>query len=123
MISVVSLISSKTRKNGITGISTDPVKNTGESAQRANEQGHNQGMKFSQVLTIRKGTKIGSYIVKGPGESRGESALVYLIRNNAGGKPNQKRIRESEWKAAVQHLKAHGSFRPRLIPKNDARCC
>ncbi len=67
-------------------------------------------MSFSQVLAIPKGTKIKSYIVKGPGESRGEPALVYLIQNKKGGKPNEKRIRESEWNAALQYIKTYGEF-------------
>ncbi len=67
-------------------------------------------MTFSKVLAIPKGTKIGSYIVKGPGTSRGEPALVYLIRNKKGGKSNEKRIRQSEWKAAHLYLRAHSSF-------------
>jgi len=67
-------------------------------------------MKFEQVLSIPKGTKIGSHVVKGPGKSRGEPAIVYLIRSKKGGKPNEKRIRQSEWNAALQYIKAHGKF-------------
>lgn len=67
-------------------------------------------MKFSQVLAIPKGTKIKSFVVKGPGKSRGEPALVYLIRNKKGGKASEKRIRQSEWDAALQYIKAHGEF-------------
>jgi hypothetical protein len=68
-------------------------------------------MTFQQVLAIPQGTKIGSsFTVKGPGTSRGEPALVYVIPNNRGGKPSLKRIRESEWKLAYRHLKKHGTF-------------
>lgn len=67
-------------------------------------------MTFSKVLAIPKGTKIGPYIVKGRGTSRAAPALVYLIRNRKGGRPNEKRIGQSEWNAAVRYLDRHGTF-------------
>lgn len=68
-------------------------------------------MKFEQVLAIPRGTKIGpNFVVKGPGRSRGEPALVYSIPNKRGGKPYLKRIRATEWTAAYRHLTRHGTF-------------
>ena len=48
--------------------------------------------------------------MKGPGTSRGEPALVYVIPNKRGGKPSLKRIRKSEWTSAYRHLIKHGTF-------------
>lgn len=68
-------------------------------------------MNFTKVLAIPKGTKIGTtYTVNGPGRSRGEAALVYLIPNKQGGNPYKKRIRKSEWESAYPHLFVHGDF-------------
>jgi hypothetical protein len=68
-------------------------------------------MTFDQILAIPQGTKIGSsFTVKGPGTSRGEPALVYVIPNNRGGKPSLKRIRKSEWTSACRHVEKHGTF-------------
>ena len=62
-------------------------------------------MIFPQVQAIPAGTKLApDYTVKGLGKSRGEAALVYLVPNKQGGEPWKKRIRQSEWETAYQHL-------------------
>jgi hypothetical protein len=66
-------------------------------------------MIFPQIQAIPAGTKLDpDYTVKGLGKSRGEDALVYLVPNRRVGKPSEKRIRQSEWEAAYQHLSNGG---------------
>ena len=66
---------------------------------------------FPQIRAIPVGTVFEpNYIVNTIGTSRGEPALVYVIRNRGVGKPSTKRICESEWELAYQQLLGPGQF-------------
>src|SRR5260370_27523066 len=74
---------------------------------------------FPQIRAIPVGTVFRpNYIVKTIGTSRGEPALVYVIRNRGGGKPSTKRICESEWELSYQQLLRPSKFTLDWFMKN-----
>jgi hypothetical protein len=66
---------------------------------------------FPHVLALPKGKKVApDYTIKGPGNSRGEDSLVYLVPSRTGANASQKRVRKSEWELAYQELSNKGQF-------------
>ncbi len=74
---------------------------------------------FPKVRAIPVGTVFPpNYVVKTIGTSRGEPALVYVIRSRAGDRPSTKRISESEWELAYRQLLSSGQFTLDWFKKN-----
>ena len=66
--------------------------------------------RWSNGTVIPKPEAVGVFKVKGWGKRRGEDALIYLIPNQNGGKPYQKGITVSEFRAAYKQLSNTGTL-------------